>query len=210
MNKSIVAFAFFLLPIFAQAQDGVVEPVELKSPSLVAGIQTDVHLAVTYAFTGENGLNLLAGGGVVFARKYLGKHFALQVDLCKTISEKTFLYPYYYQVAPTHSISYQISSLDIPLNLQYHMGKTESRLRPYISLGLGYANITSLSYYNSWPEIQNNTKVIDNGVMMQVTEGITYRISKKLLFEQSLYYKIVHDIGNHRMGLRFGLGYTIM
>ncbi len=211
MKRIIMSVAVIMLPWCVQAQvNEASKHNDYRSPSLVAGVLADVHMANTYAFTSENSLDLLSGGGVVFVRKYLGEHFALQVDLSATISERTFIYPYYFMPGPEHSMSYQLYSLDIPLSFQYHMGKTDNRLRPYVGVGIGYASANSYAYYNNWPEIDQNPRSVNTGVMMQATEGITYRINKKLLFEQSMYYKIVQDIGNHRMGLRFGIGYSIM
>jgi|GEM_PF-6131658 len=211
MKRIIIAIIVAMMPWYVQAQvNDAVEHNDYQSPSLVVGVLADVHMANTYAFTSEHSVDLLSGGGVVFARKYLGKHFALQVDVSATVSERTFIYPYYFMQGPGYSMSYQLYSLDIPLSFQYHMGKTDSRLRPYVGIGIGYASATSYAYYNNWPEIDQYPRSVTTGPMMQATEGITYRINKKLLFEQSMYYKIVQDIGNHRMGLRFGIGYTIM
>ncbi|MCB0697215.1 MAG: outer membrane beta-barrel protein [Chitinophagaceae bacterium] len=208
MKRISVLISILSFPLCLNAQDMIKSSDVAMSLSFVAGVQADVHIAVTYAYTGENSLNLLAGGGILFARKYIGEHLAIEIDICKAVSEKTFVESFSPDPYPTHTYSYRMSSLDIPMNLQYHMGKRGSDLRPYVGLGIGYASMTSYGGYTNWPEIDGRNTVT-TGVMMQATEGITYRLNNKLLLEQSMYYQVAQDIGNHRVGLRLGLGYII-
>lgn len=217
MRLYIVIIIVLLFPIAITAQTDKVAGSSIKAPSLVGGIQADAHIAITYAFHSGNQLNLIAAGGVIFIRKHFGEHLALELDINRNYSERTFGEEYWPATFPssgyvTNNFSYRMKSLEIPLHFQFHMGKRDAGLRPYVGLGIGYAAVTSYIGYKdyitgAWGSENTDTY---GRPMIQLTQGITYRVGNRLQINQSLYYKMVHDIGNHRMGLRFGVGYIIM
>lgn len=184
-----------------------------KPLSLVAGVMADVHYNTDLSSGYWERLNFISMGGSGFVRKYLGRHWALELDIYKDVSEKTFGTGIgsYRGYSP---YSFQTRTWDIPLLAQYHFGDRNAKLRPFISLGGGYAIYDSYTgsvdtTTGRWP---NNNRYVERTktLSIQVAEGITYRVNDKWQINQYVYYKMIGYTNCRMFGMRFGLAYTIM
>lgn len=158
----------------------------------------------------------------LFARYYLGKHFAIEAgaNILSYKKQQFFGSSNFTIVETVNGVNYQYrpetvvkpTTIEIPLEFQYHIGKRSDKLRPYFGLGAGYCiNRYELNFqYNriDGSGTRGNETFIDNDntVQLNFTQGLTYQVTPKLQLNQSFRYGL-SDINT--ISLNFGVGYTI-
>ncbi len=163
--------------------------------------------------------NMLVGNGGLFLRLHLGKHWAIESGLDIYRTEKTFGSADVNQptLNPTSTYSeYSVfaKGYAIPLNIQYHIQPIESNIRPFFALGFGYNNMSYMNntrivdYFNN-DVIEYESVQPDNSILIQISQGLTFKLSEKLSLTELSYYKYLHAYGRNEVGMRLGICYDI-
>lgn len=222
---SVVALAITISQVAATAQEIQTTTLSSKAPKLVVGLKTGIGLTdkssglyyknFNYGLNGSLIPNISNG---VFVRYYFGKHLAIETGLNTQLYSRQHLSYYQHTVVegngnsttyyPEASVRY--NNFELPVELQYHIGKEDAKLRAYFGVGVGYTKdrfVTNLDYVRSDGSRVHDSFVTSRGYLFfSFTQGLTYQVSDKLQFNQSLRYKFGDMSGIH---LNFGLGYTI-
>lgn len=177
------------------------------------GITMDGNPGVSYP-------NMLGGNTGAFVRFYIGEHWAVEsgLDLYKT--ETTFGASDIHQPVLYFPTSYSEYSLfakgySIPLHIQYHLMSQESMIRPFFSLGFGYSK---MSYIRNTTYIDNQSNDViefeyvepDKNMLIQLSQGLTFKLSGKLSLTELSYYKYLPNFGRSEVGFRIGVSYDIV
>lgn len=221
---STVLLAACTTAAFSQQTNELVTKQE-KTPKLVVGLRTGAVFANVSSgssrYFARQDLSPTASAGL-FARYYLGKHLAIEagVNIASFKKQNIMSQRSFAIIENVNGVNYQYypetivkpRTTEIPLELQYHIGKRTDKLRPYFGIGAGYCiNRYELNFqYNRMDGsgTRANETFIDNESTVQVnfTQGLTYQVTPKLQLNQSFRYS-VSDITT--TSFNFGLGYTI-
>lgn len=91
----------------------------------------------------------------------------------------------------------------VPVTLQYQIGSTKSRIRPYIGTGIQYSAINELSKNDATRGIDNNLRYLN----IIITQGLIYDVTPNLQVSQSIH--ILPENGIKPIGINIGIGYRI-
>lgn len=184
----------------------------VTTPKFMIGLQTGAATLFNgnrYYYNPGNSMNLPGITGGVFARYYMGTHFALQTGLNASVysmkNDDYYNEPGGYKVL---SIDSRMINYAIPLQLQYHLLSKESRLRPYFGVGVVY-NRTYHYHHAYTPTTDGGTNVVTrNELSLQFTQGLTYQINKHWQLNQSINLNTGSRNGTSA-SFMFGVGYSL-
>ncbi len=220
----IVLSATLATTAFSQQVDKP-ETKEETIPKFVAGIKignafSHISSSSSYYFASPNISPTISAG--LFARYYLGKHFAIEAggNILPYKKQQFSAGSDFVVVEVVNGINYRYrpetvikpTRIELPLEFQYHIGKRMAKLRPYFGVGASYCiNRYELNFqYNRMDGsgTRGNETFIDNlnSLQFNFTQGLTYQVTPKIQLNQSFRYSIL-EIST--ISLNFGVGYTI-
>ena len=203
MKLPIYASGMFCLALASAtpslAQESEKANIALKLPKFVVGGKIGISNSYD-AYKNVADVNLESS---IFFRHYLGKHLALETGL-----------DHGYGTTRNHINSWTGTSrpvlttnvFTVPVHLQYHYGKREQAIRPYLGIGIGIQRrfySERFTYHND-EFVRNQDR---NDVILQLTQGLTWQVSKRLQINEALYYR--HGTFPH-VGFQIGAGYTFL
>jgi hypothetical protein len=221
--KSLICSAGMLClsatPLCLRAQDANLEKEKVHSPKFEIGLQSGINKTLGDPFRSWGryqppNLNSINTG--IFARYYLGKHFAIEsgINISSAAINPTRRTDIFDFGSEQVRKTVNSRSFEIPLQLQYHLLGKDSKIRPYFGLGASYIShnyhITD-RYYDATGSPTKNIEYHDNQRTLAVkfTQGITWQINKNWQLNQTIYYQ--RELAGHKnnIGLQLGVGYTI-
>ncbi len=198
--------------LHAQIIDDAKQP---KPPLLIGGMYVGGHITMEQSQMFDYP-NMLSANTGLFMRCFIGQHFAIEASYDVSRSEKTFgAYPSPYLSQYYTSFSVYNKGFSIPVTFQYHLQRRDAALRPFFGLGLGYSSVSYEQVNNTRNSLNGSTDVStstfeDQSLFAQVVQGLTYQFNQHLQLSQYSYYKYRSNFGRSDVGIRVGLGYTIM
>ncbi len=228
MKSTIILSAIlFATTTYNTTRAQEVKPIEAqtKTPKLVVGLKTGIGLTTksgnkggylfdNYGLGGSQTPNLSTG---IFARYYMGQHFAIETGLNVQFYRRQSPLGYQYNVFEGNSVTtyypttrIRYNNFELPIEFQYHLGKKDAKLRPYFGIGFGYTRdryVKNFEYTRFDGSVVNDRFVETyNDLFISFTQGLTYQVSERLQLNQSLRFKF-GTISTTQ--LNFGMGYTI-
>lgn len=193
----------------AQEKTDLTPPV--TTPKFMIGLQAGAATLFNgnrYYYSPGSSMNLPGITSGVFARYYMGTHFALQTGLNASVySTKNDDYYNEQGGYKILSIDSRMVNYSVPLQLQYHLLNKEARLRPYFGVGIVY-NRTYHYRHAYTPTTDGGTSVISsNELGLQFTQGLTYQINKHWQINQSINLNTSSKNGT-TASFMFGIGYS--
>jgi|GEM_PF-3850096 len=175
----------------AICQISIAQEITLQKPKRFStGIETLIMTSPNVI----SGTDLHEFGIGLYGRYFLSKHIAIKGNVNFTFSENTFGY----------RTGLKQHGWDLPLMMEYHLSPGK-KIRPFFGIGFGFTNQqTQVTYDNNAPY---QSHFMENYI--QISQGVTFDIGKKLQITQSLFYRYQPDAGRSAIGLSIGLGFKI-
>lgn len=201
----------------ASAQETITPPVT-KTPKFSVGLQAGAgknfsnEFYIDYPrYNIEKGNDNSAAIGL-FARYYMGRHLALQagadLSLLSPITSTTeFKAGFGRRVTEIKRSNWA----DIPLQLQYHLLKSDSKIRPYFGMGVATRfNYHAVDISAVKDGVTETSSEMRSNVTMLglISQGITWQLSNKWQFNQSFNF-MFDGKGKGNMDLKLGASFTI-
>lgn len=140
--KALLPVACLLAFTRVYAQE-ISQPKISNNPVAAIGLQTGVFKSVERPGFGGyygNPVNHPIG---MFLRFYAGSHFAVETGINLAASETDFTQSQFTYLGPTvypYSRKVNVTTLEVPLQLQYYLAKPAKKLRPYFGAGTGFSS----------------------------------------------------------------------
>jgi outer membrane protein W len=185
MKKQLITTSLLTLTcLTTKAQ----ETTNVKPKRFSTGIQTLIMNSPNTL----SGADLHEFGVGFYGRYFLNKRIALKGSINYTFSENTFGF---YE-------GLKRQGWDAPLFLEYHLSPGK-KIRPFFGVGVGFSNLQEQYTFD------NNTPYLNNSLepYLQLAQGVTFDIGKKLQITQSLFYRYKPDAGQSVIGLSIGIGF---
>jgi outer membrane protein W len=209
----------FCTTAFAQEQDEVLpKKKDIKAPKLEVGASLGLmksmqerQFAMPYE---ETYGNLRGNTSNLFARYYLGKHFAVEAGFAVGVTAYKDLYGTLDMGGEYFNGWLNTTSYSIPVQLQYHLLGSDSKIRPYFGIGGG----RTIRHYDYRGELKNgNGQVLQSfesdrsniTMFTQFTQGVTWQLNKKWQLNESINLQREFKNDRNNLDFRIGIAYKI-
>jgi outer membrane protein W len=204
----------FTTTAFAQEQGEVIpKRKEIKAPKLEVGATIGLMRSMQerqFASPIDESYGNLRGNTTgLFARYYFGKHFAIEAGLSAGVTVYKDLYGTLDMGGEYYNGWLNTRSYSVPVQFQYHLLGSDSKIRPYFGIGGGITH----RQYDYRGELKNGAGFLlqsfanDRSIstaFTQFTQGLTWQLNKKWQLNQSL--NLQHELVNDRTNLDFRIG----
>lgn len=196
MNKLLLS-ALCLLPFAAVAQQTSFPETPEQKGLTPSKTELGIHFGLENfdKYQVRRGSVDLSGG--VYARQYLTPHWAIVAGLNMSFytGKRSASFADGHIPGWAENRSY---TMNVYAMMQYHFGRPEQRLRPYVGAGTGLR----FDHYND-PDAMRG-RYTSTALVLRAEAGLSYRISNTISLNTSLYgYR---DLEHIRSGLGFQIG----
>ncbi|RYD57070.1 MAG: hypothetical protein EOP56_09705 [Sphingobacteriales bacterium] len=204
------------LPAISFAQSTEPKETKVQSPKFVIGLQSGIsrNYGRDAFYQSHRYQPGKSGSGIgLYARYFISEHWALESGINYNMTDGVTIRGYGSDYTGRQWLIDQRRtefSIEVPVQVQYHLLSKESKIRPYFGAGLVVnAHRDRVRTTSTESGFSKTDVYYDNYKSGQafVTQGVTWQINKKWQLNQSVRYRF--NGNTNGLDFKLGVGYTI-